>query len=452
MTIELSHCNRLQEVMIVKTLKTLLFAMVVAMLASGLIAAAPQQTGPPQGYFDIPPGFDFPASKQTLEQYRSTGNLPAQRLHVWKVFAGMTQLSPDGKYPVFETWFSEDETFQTGPTPQGLAPRRVLRRFRQPNQFRTPTGFEPQAAGSALLSFVLYNFAAYNHIRNNRLHRVSQLEGFLQSGTQDPKVPQNRDIPAFPPQAVSLKTVWWPVAKDKVTPMPIWDPDANPAKPGGNDYTTWARVVAVDPTRTDIPPDAAGDISFMGKMFAKSHTVGLSAFYHVVLDQQTASNAMQDPGIRRAAQIALGRGLQAGDYTVLAGTHMTTKEIDDWVWATFWWHDRPSDGPFAADRPDLVKGVWRDYLMSDSFDLNLPREQDGRPHVAFNPWLEARFRDGGNGAGVVSNCMNCHNRASYPGVAFLPIYRGDPDLQKDPAFGVRRLRTDFLWSIPDQSQ
>jgi len=412
----------------------------------------PGAAGLPPGVYDIPKGFDFPADKKQLEQYRTSGNLSAERGHVWNVFAGMTQLTPDKKYAIFETWYSEDETFQSGPMPQGLAPHRVIRHFRRPSQFRTPLGAEPQAAGSALLSFVLYNYPAYNHIRSQKLYQVSQLDNLLQTGDKDPKIPNNRVVPAFPADAVSLKTVWWPVAKDKVTPLPVWDPELNPPQKRGNPYSTWARVVAVDPVHKTLPPDAKTDISFMGKSFPGSHEVTLGQFHSVVLDVKTAQDAMNDPFIAQAAQIALGRGLQAGDYTVLVGTHLTTKEIDDWVWATFWWHDHPNDGPFSADRPVTVEGVWRNYLMSSSYDLNLPREQDGFPHIAFNPWLEARFPDAGNGGGVVSNCMNCHNRASYPGISFLPIYRGDPDLAKDPAYAPGRLRPDFLWSIPDQSQ
>jgi hypothetical protein len=74
---------------------------------------------------------------------------------------------------------------------------------------------EPQAAGTALLSFVLYNYAAYDHIRKNHLYRVPQLENLLQSGALDSKIPNNRTIPPFPVEGISLKTVWWPVAKDK---------------------------------------------------------------------------------------------------------------------------------------------------------------------------------------------------------------------------------------------
>jgi len=431
--------------------------LIAGAVALSAVLAVGAPSGPPSGYYDIPSGHDFPADKHTLEQYRGAGDVHAQRLHVWNVFAGMTQLTPDSKYAIWETWFSEEEAFQAGPTPQALGVRRIVRHFRQPNQFRPAKGVvAPQAAGTALMSFVLYNYAAYNHIRTNQLNLSNELDKLKQNGSPDPKVPGNRKISDFPAEAVSLKTIWWPVAKDKVTPMPIWDPETNPLQPNGNPFSTWLRVVAIDPTQPTIPPNTTTNISFLGKQFPGSHVVGLAAFHYVVLDAQTAANAMQNAQIANAARQALGRGLQAGDYTVFIGTHLTTKEIDDWVWATFWWHDRPNDGPYAIDRPDTVKGVWRNYLMSATYDLNVPKETDGKPHITFNPYLEAGFP-----SGVLSNCMNCHNRASWQpnwkttdpfGRIFLPIFRGDPDLSSDPAYAKGQLRTDFLWSIPFNAQ
>jgi hypothetical protein len=422
-----------------------------------------QQLGPPPpGYFDIPAGFDFPASKQTLEQYRASGNLSAERLHVWNVFAGMTQQTPDGKSAIFETWFSEEETFQTGPTPQGAGPRRIVRRFDQPKQLQgAPGGPALQAAGTAIMSEVLFNYANYKHVRTNRLHLADVLEQLRQTGTPDPRIPGNRTVPAFPADAVSLKTVWWPVAKIGLTPMPVWDPEANPPNAQGNPPPKWARVVAIDPARANIPPGETTTISLAGTTHSNSRVVSLQAFHHVELDAQTAANAMANPRTRNAVRFVFGpeRPLQAGDFVVFAGTHLTTKEIDDWVWATFWWHDRPNDGPFAADRSTAVNGVWRNYLMSVSYDLNLPREADGLPHISFNPWLESGFPDGGSGNGLKSNCMNCHNRAAWQpnwegqlGRVFLPIFRGNPDLTGDPAYANGRLRTDFLWSVPLNAQ
>src|SRR3954447_17005551 len=102
-----------------------LFATLVSVSTTAVIA---QQAGPPPGYFDIPAGFDFPADKQTLEQFRASANVSAQRLHVWNVFAGITQSTPDNRFPIFETWYSAAEAFQTGPVPQAAGPRRVVRR------------------------------------------------------------------------------------------------------------------------------------------------------------------------------------------------------------------------------------------------------------------------------------------------------------------------------------
>lgn len=410
-----------------------------------------QTPTPPAGVFDIPQGFDFPANKQTLEQFRTTGNLSAQRKHVWNVFAGMTQPTPDNKFAIFETWFSEDETFATGAAPQAVGPRSVIKQFKEPQQFRSMPG-QPsaQAAGSALLSEVLFNFANHNHIRAKKLNVKAELQSLIQTGAPDPHIANNTTVPPFPPEAISLKTVWWPVAKDKPTPLPVWDPGTDSTPPTGvHEYTTWKRVVVVDATRTNIPPNETKTIIFHGSK-PNSRVVGLDKFHYAKVDAQTAANINANDRLQGFIQDVFSdtsvfgpnRTLQEGDYIVFTGTHLTTKEIDDWVWATFWWDDRPDQGPYAADRTDNVKGVWRNYLMSSSYDLNLPKESDGKPHISFNPWLEAHFP-----SGVLSNCMNCHQRAAIPPPpSFLPVHRGNPD-PSDPAYGPNKVRTDFLWSV-----
>jgi hypothetical protein len=297
------------------------------------------------------------------------------------------------------------------------------------------------------LSSVLYNFAAYNHIRSNRLYLKSVLAGFAASGLPDPKIPQNRTIPVFPRDAVVLKTVWWPVAKDRVSTMPVWDPDGNPPRGMGNPKETWGRYVGIDPTRP-APSGEFADIDYDGKKRVGSHIVDLDSFHWVTLDQNAVAGINSDGLLKSVAQASFGRTLAIGDYAVLVATHLITKETDDWVWATFWWHDKPFDGSFALDRVASIGGVWRNYLMSASYDLNLPGEKDGSAHATFNPWLEAGFPDGGHGGGgVVSNCMNCHNRASSKTTSALPIYRGNPDLANDVAYGRGALRFDFLWSV-----
>jgi len=410
------------------------------------LTAALAQGSPPPGYFDIPGGFDFPGDKAALEKLALSGDLAAQRKHAWSVFAGMTQLTPDGKYPVFETWFSEAETFQSPAALIDKAPRRGgALSFSVPAQMRSFRGrpLTDAAAGSAILSEVMFNFANYDHIRHEKLYLTATLDELAKTGAPDPKMPGSKTVPPFPANAVSLKTIWWPIFPDKVTPMPIWDPDSNPQIKAGNPYQTWKRVVAVDPQRQNIPNSEETTVTFLGQPRPHAHVVSLKdAFHYVIVDAAIAATANTNGRLQGFVKAVLGRPLQVGDIVAFMGTHLTTKEIDNWVWATYWWHDRPNDGPYAAGRPASLQGVWRNYLMSTSYDVNLPHEPDGSPHIAFNPWLEAHFIDG-----VLSNCMNCHNRASTTAPDFRPIMRGDPDLKSDPAFKAGAFRTDFLWSV-----
>jgi hypothetical protein len=425
-------------------------------LAALLVAALSQNAlgqnaaSPPAGYFDIPAGYDFPADKRLLEDYRLQPNIPAQRLHVWNVFAGMTRPTSNGVLRVFETWFSEKETFDKGTPVLAARTQSAVRAFTVPSQFttlRAQAGVAAVQPGSAVLSSVLYNFAAYNHVRSNRLHIPSVLQDLAKNGAPDAKIPQNRTVPPFPAGSVVLKTVWWPVAKDKISAMPIWDPDANPAVASGNPKESWSRFVGVDPTRKYVPAGETADITYDGQVKRGSHIVGLGSFHVIQLTAEMAAGINADGLLAQVAQASFGRPVAADDFAVFIATHLTTKEIDDWVWATFWWYDRPQEGPFAENRVGALEGVWKNYLMNVAYDLNLPSERDGSPRVAFNPWLEARFQNDGHGGGVVSNCMNCHNRASTGADDFLPIYRGNPDFSGDTAYAPGSLRTDFLWSI-----
>jgi hypothetical protein len=403
------------------------------------------------GYEGIPLGFDYPADRAQLEQFRSNQDLPALRKHSWMLFAGMTVEKSDGT-PFWETWYRATEAFRpAGPTPQG--PRRVIHQFETPNQFKH-SGVQPQAPGESGISFVLFNFEGFNHIRTNGLFDASKLNDInasFPSGTAW----NNRKVPDFPARAMTIKTVWWPVAGDGKTPIPIWDND--PARPlkDGNDFRFWKRVVVVDGQRTTVPDGEFMDARFLNKPFPHSHVVGVGSFYGFKADQATGDDIANnpDPGLRATIQQALGRPLRAGDFMVLVALHTTSKEIDDWTWQTFWWHDKPNEGPYAADRPDVVKGIWRNYLMANTDDQVTPREADGSPHIGFNPWLEARFPNG-----PLTNCMTCHHRASWRrGVPFidpdhLEQQRGLPDSANDPAFAPGRLQTDFMWSIIDRAQ
>jgi hypothetical protein len=188
-------------------------------------------------------------------------------------------------------------------------------------------------------------------------------------------------------------------------------------------------------------------IEFAGQSFQEARRVDLRSFYSVKVDANLARALMLEQSAHKAALVILGRPIQSGDYLILVGANLATKEITEWVWGALWWHDRADDGPFAADRPAALPSPWKNYLLQVAFDTDKPAAIDGGPHVCFNPWLEGRFPDAGHGGGTASNCLACHRRASYPSVNFLPVTRGDPDMTNDPAYAPGRLRTNFIWSI-----
>jgi hypothetical protein len=361
----------------------------------------------------------------------------ARRLHAWQLWSQLTATMPATSLPRFESWYGESAVFGTV---DASAQQSGIEGFARGRLARHGGSMASPAAtgGVPVLTYTLYDPLAYEHIRRHHLYRQAELRRLRQVGAVDSSVASDRSVPPFPQQAMVLKTAWWPVAAGGITPLPVWDPERNPPRRAGNSYLSWQRVVAVDPAWRSAEP-ATADVEFAGHAFVAAHRLGLQSLYYVQLDARTAARMMADPESQRAAWIALGRQLRAGDFLVLVAANLAARQGDDWLWVTYWWHDQPDAGPFAAQRPDSVHGAWRNYLMQLAYD--------GGPDICFDPWLEGRFPDGGSGGGSSSNCLTCHRRASYPAVAFLPVTRGAPDLPHDAAFASGRLRTNDIWSL-----
>jgi hypothetical protein len=426
-------------------------------------SVAPAATTIPNrsNYRGIPTGFDFPADQETLLRFRDTQNVVEMRRHAWYVWAGLTQPAPGGE-AIWETWYSIDETFDPTPETVAVESEEIQRDFITPRQFTDPTGATPQAIGESLLSFVLFNDIARAFIITEGLNRTAKLTEINTQMTADGTPVEERRIKDFPPDAVALKTSWWAIKGEGLTVLPVWDfepqhtlsevgdwtsyrcmdPGFNIPNPDcSNGHRTWKRVVAVDPSRQVIPIGETTAITVDGELRTGINVVPLSSIYHFKVETpdqlQALLEAPTDTGF------ALGRDPQIGDYVALVGFHYTTKEIPDWVWSTFWWHDKPDEGPYSQDRPNAVTGVWRNYLMDTAYSMKTPREFDGTPNSVYNPWLEARFPNG-----VSSNCMTCHQRSVWSDggpVAFWPITTGG--LPTNDAYFEDALQLDFLWSV-----
>jgi hypothetical protein len=339
----------------------------------------------------------FPANEAAQLALRDYNDEAGMRAHGWALLARVADTRLEG-------WHGLGETFPSG--------RGRFRLVEEPDSAGVPL---LQASGAPLLSSVLFNDVAFNHIRARRLFSRARLTA-LNTGFDGATPLADRQIAPFPRGAMALKTIWAVVHAGGPTRLSVWDGGGDPVH--ANFPVAWPRQIIVDP---------AG---------ATPGAVPLARFHHLRIG-----------AAELAAVRAIDSSAQAGDWLVLLALHITTKEIPDWVWATWWWHDRPDAGPFAAGRTPALIGPWRNYLMDISYSADTPREADGTQNIAFNPWIEV-FP-----AGTRSNCAACHQGAVWtPSGAppFLPVRRGAraPD---DPLFRTGT-RLDFMWSIATEAR
>jgi hypothetical protein len=193
---------------------------------------------------------------------------------------------------------------------------------------------------------------------------------------------------------------------------------------------------------------------------------------------------------------------------IVQGLHITTKEIANWTWQTFWWTPDPDRPPLpsstvlAACRPAQLQGAARHYAAAIGYSMVFPprdesgavyaspqarsgntpgrvepsRSNLGKPTVAesvycYNPYMETYFgpdrlpaskpgtylgRPVANNLGVQTNCMSCHAQACFLTLPSLPdfifpLYTGDQDIDLNGPQFQGKLKVDFLWSINDDS-
>jgi hypothetical protein len=260
---------------------------------------------------------------------------------------------------------------------------------------------------------------------------------------------KDRKIVDFPAAATDLKVVFLPVKATGLSAIPVWagaTASKNPSQPVPGSWTT---CVAVDPTNG---VSGTTTIDCNGSQ-VQTQIVPLNHFYSIRVNANEAST------INALSKLTGSTALSAGDYQVLVAMHVTTKEIANWTWATFWWQDGknpPNDFPGSVDdMPDFaqVRGAWRNYAMCTADSMVFPvTDPKGNPIVCFNPYLETAQTDG-----LDSNCMSCHARARIPITAttsnvypqtYLP--NGWVDLG-DPAIFGGETKTDFVWAIPNSA-
>ncbi len=418
-------------------------------------------------------GIEFPEAETTINQWIYAGNSQEIYKHAWGIWAGLTQVvgQIDGTPArAFETWATPNNMIfriQSGLGEQEEVKPQPQRRLDlgRPLQFTNQALVTTQPAGGAdtnIFVSIAYNPPAAQHAITNKLFLQSTLNAYLANGYTE--------IPDFPNNSITIKPVYKVIpanVQDGIYTMPGWPGTPVPAKTFGE--TVWNACVYID-----INGSGAGGSSIdvgCGDRNA-TNTFYLENFIYNEVSEADADYLTEQ----------LGVNISAGDFAILVGMHVTSREILRWVWQTFWWTadttapKTPSSSTIAAARPlsALVDGAAH-YAMAPAYSMVAPAQpvndgQDvGTPVIGYNPHLEAGFDPGTfqefrtinaatpdsitNRYGVQSNCMTCHGFVVYnPTINYKKggrekPYAPDFYLSRNDAIFAGKLQLDFAWSI-----
>lgn len=412
--------------------------------------------------------FNFPEDSNVIYSWLEKQDTASIVSHAWGIWAGLTeptnQTYNGQTLLVFETWMGVQELAAL--SAQGQVSNSVNKLGRTnlntPKQFGHAhlfaTGQKLIDTNFQVLETVAYDPSAAYFTTSNKLFNLSEINKYaVKDGIGA--------IPEFPNTSITTKPTYYAGKADKngLIRVPVWiSPD--PAK--AFRYNQWTTFVYVDinnkqdknktlvPVTTSNPTDEQ----------IASATCNVNDFIHYKIDRTGAEylNSHQDVGTTPSRQFF------EGEYVLLVAMHVTTKEIRNWTWQTYFWCPDPSNPPSpsskfeASLRPKELKGAASHYAVSVAYAMVWPNQpitggsdKGARPIIAFNPYLEGGFGKDVFALknnfrpdfqyGMQTNCMSCHATS-----AMTNDNRYCTDMyidMMDTALFKNKVKLDFAWSI-----
>jgi hypothetical protein len=451
-------------------------------------------------------GYRFPEDSATIMGWVQRHDSLAIYRHGWGLWAALTA-PVDSVTPahgdtlrVYQTWKTKQELaadLQTQPDSTqarqlATQARPLLRTLEPPRQFlhdprqrqlmrRPSVGASAAAAATTtadtvntVVDVVSYNAAAAQTILSRQLFQRATLLSALRAG--------RGSIHRFPRQAVVIKPIYelvpGPGRSRKPYQLKVWADVPTFKHPQAYGPNVWRPVVFVDVQNRGR---GTGQVGQRGQRPTPATTYNVRDFVHYTISQAEATAL--DTANAQSGNPPLGA--RRGDIAILVGMHISTSEITQWTWQTFWWTPDPAHAPRPSTpgiiraRPAQLVGAPAHYTMSIGYQM-LKAAQPltggdsvGTSFYAYNPYLEAGFGPKAfddsarvlthgvlisNNVGMRSNCMSCHAQANFNFADTLesghtkPGYIGDTYVDyNSPKFkGV--LKTDFLYSIPGMAK
>lgn len=437
--------------------------------------------------YNIVPGFHFPEDSTVIYKWTNdktfANSYDSTNIykHAWGIWAGLTaqsgQTFAGDSLLVYETWLGLNEVRQLvvdnkascevkSFTRNGRAP------LSRPKQFEHAARFASKNAGLAFnVASVLpvsennanfwvtvsYNPDAACFVTQNKILKQSVINKYYNSTGLGA-------IPSFPAKSITVKPTYMVYSnKNVLFKLPVWI--TAPVPPNGNFTGNANSFVFVDKSNKQIAGKIPVPVDSTEKNTAKiaDATVNLSDFIYLNIDQKMANEMNQQDSIQ--GMNGDGRAIK-GQVALLVAMHVTTKEISNWTWQSYYWTPNrsqpgsPSSTLAASLRPSQIKGAAANYACVAAYVMlttpnKITTSATNNSMFGYNPYLEGgfgpttfTFPNTYNKAyqyGVQSNCMSCHALAIADTNASK--YTTDQIINLTDNYFKKQVSLDFAWSV-----
>lgn len=477
----------------------------MAVLAIGVTAIAimvtkcssPIVSGPnvifPQNFPDASvTGIQFPTDSATIyswtnnSQFSNSYDSASVYKHAWGIWAGLT--TPTNQHIggdsllVFETWMGLNEVRQyiiDGTPCKADSMKKMARApLTRPRQFEhagilaravnrkglaaaAAPAIEGMSPAKDLWVTVSYSPDMACYAINNQLLKQSTLNKFYKAGAVG-------QINPFPTTSISIKPTYleYP-ASATILQMPVWlNTPATPDSLNVFDPNQFPFCVYVDVNNKQDPNKKLVPVTprCVAKDSIANATCNLNQFINYTIDAAMA-NFMNQQDSAQGMNNNGGYGkAQSGNRVLLVAMHVTTKEIANWTWQTFYWSPvpatpgAPSSNLGASLLPSNVQGAARHYAVNAAYVMTTPNNSTAATAgsmFGYNPYLEGGFGPSTFNIpnnwmpafkyGMQTNCMSCHALA-VPSNA--TGYTTDQYINpSDPKYFSSQVSLDFAWSV-----
>jgi len=411
-------------------------------------------------------GFKFPEDPNTIYTWLNSEDNVSIAKHAWGIWAGLTKDSGQSyngqKLPVYDTWHGVGElsaAVGNGDKNAGCNVKVNRAKLNRPKQFGH-AGLQaenPINDDYVIVETVSYSPASSCFASQNLIFNQSTLNKYMVKDDIG-------KIPEFPVTSITTKPTYYVTKSNTgLVRLPAWTTTPVPAKVFGNKlWNNWVYVDLdnkQDPDKKLVPVTV--DNPTPEQLVAATCNANNFIYFKLDADEAAYLNSKQDNGTPADHQFS------AGDVALLVAMHVTTKEIPNWTWQTYFWVPQPdypgdpSSPTYAKLRPSTLSPAAAHYAVSPCYAMVYPNQpitggtdKDAEPIICYNPYLEAGF--GPNvfqykntwqpdfQYGVQTNCASCHALATMTGN--LGYSTNQYIDMKNPAF-KNDVQLDFAWSI-----